>query len=78
MITSARVVLAATFAGPATLPVTGMAEMAFGVLLDSLLIRSLVVPALAYDIGGRVWWPDCLAGDRAPESRERPMPQAVR
>ncbi|MFL6051413.1 MAG: MMPL family transporter [Actinoallomurus sp.] len=78
MITSAGVVPAATFAGLATLPVTGMAEMAFavafGVLLDSLLIRSLVVPALAYDI----WWPGRLAGDRAPESRERPMPQAVR
>jgi putative drug exporter of the RND superfamily len=74
--------LAATFAGLATLPVTGMVEMAFavafGVLLDSLLIRSLVVPALTYDIGRRVWWPGRLAGDRTFEAGERPMPQAVR
>jgi putative drug exporter of the RND superfamily len=82
VITSAGVVLAATFAGLATLPVTGMVEMAFavafGVLLDSLLIRSLVVPALTYDIGGRVWWPGRLAGDRTLEAGELPMPQAVR
>ncbi|MCO5992878.1 MMPL family transporter [Actinoallomurus rhizosphaericola] len=82
VITSAGVVLAATFAGLATLPVTGTVEMAFavafGVLLDSLLIRSLLVPALAYDVGRRIWLPGRLAGDESPASGDRPMPQAVR
>jgi putative drug exporter of the RND superfamily len=82
VITSAGVVLAATFAGLATLPATSMAEVAFavafGVLLDSLLIRSLVVPALTYDLGGRVWWPGRPAGDRAPAPEERPSRQIVR
>ncbi len=31
--------------------------VAFGVLLDTLLVRSLLVPALVHDLGGRVWWP---------------------
>lgn len=35
--------------------------VAFGVLLDTLVVRSLLVPALAYDIGPRVWWPSRLA-----------------
>ncbi|MEV0406399.1 MMPL family transporter [Actinoallomurus sp. NPDC050550] len=82
VITSAGVVLAATFAALATLPVTGTVEMAFavafGVLLDSLLIRSLVVPALAYQMGRRVWWPGRAAGDRPVAAGERPLPQAVR
>ncbi|MFB9838517.1 MMPL family transporter [Actinoallomurus acaciae] len=64
VITSAGVVLAATFAALATLPLTGMVEMAFavafGVLLDTLLVRSLLVPALACDIGAGLWWPGRL------------------
>jgi RND superfamily putative drug exporter len=61
VITSAGLVLAATFAALATLPLTGLVEMAFavafGVLLDTLVVRSLLVPALAYDLGARIWWP---------------------
>ena len=34
--------------------------VAFGVLLDTVLVRSLLVPALAYDIGPRIWWPSKL------------------
>ena len=34
--------------------------MAFGVLLDTLVVRSLLVPALVYDLGARVWWPSRL------------------
>ena len=34
--------------------------MAFGVLLDTLVVRSLLVPALVYDLGPRVWWPSRL------------------
>ncbi|RAJ40508.1 RND superfamily putative drug exporter [Kitasatospora sp. SolWspMP-SS2h] len=61
VITSAGVVLAATFAALGVIPLAFLAQIAFivafGVLLDTLLVRSLLVPALVHDIGGRVWWP---------------------
>ena len=66
VITSAGVVLAATFSALAMLPILFLAQIAFivafGVLLDTLVVRSLLVPALAYDIGARIWWPSLLAG----------------
>jgi RND superfamily putative drug exporter len=40
--------------------------VAFGVLLDTFLVRSLLIPALAYDMGRVIWWPSALA--RMPES----------
>lgn len=43
--------------------------VAFGVLLDTVLVRSLLVPALAYDIGPRIWWPGKLGRQ---EDEERP------
>ncbi|RZQ60020.1 MMPL family transporter [Amycolatopsis suaedae] len=65
VITSAGVVLAATFAALAVLPILFLAQIAFivafGVLLDTLIVRSLLVPALSVDIGRRVWWPSRLA-----------------
>src|SRR6266540_3753971 len=64
VITSAGVVLAATFAALAVLPLVFLAELAFavafGVLLDTLVVRSLLVPALTLDIGRAVWWPSAL------------------
>jgi RND superfamily putative drug exporter len=61
IITSAGLVLAATFAVLATLPLVTLVELgftvAFGVLLDTLLVRSVLVPALAVDFGERIWWP---------------------
>ncbi|MCP2253191.1 putative drug exporter of the RND superfamily [Prauserella aidingensis] len=64
VITSAGVVLAATFAALAVLPILFLAQIAFivafGVLLDTLIVRSLLVPALAIDLGGRIWWPSRL------------------
>jgi RND superfamily putative drug exporter len=61
VITSAGVVLAATFAALAVVPILFLAQIAFivafGVLLDTLVVRTLLVPALSHDIGGRVWWP---------------------
>ena len=61
VITSAGVVLAATFAALAVLPIVFLAELAFavafGVLLDTLVVRSLLVPALTVDAGPVVWWP---------------------
>jgi RND superfamily putative drug exporter len=65
VITSAGLVLAGTFATLGTLPLVTFAEIgfavAFGVLLDTILVRSIVVPALAYDIGKKIWWPSKLA-----------------
>ncbi|MFE1318069.1 MMPL family transporter [Kitasatospora phosalacinea] len=61
VITSAGVVLAATFAALGVIPLAFLAQIAFivafGVLLDTLLVRSVLVPALVHDLGGRVWWP---------------------
>jgi RND superfamily putative drug exporter len=65
VITSAGVVLAATFSVLGTLPLVFLAELgfavAFGVLLDTLVVRSILVPALAYDVGRPIWWPSRLA-----------------
>ena len=65
VITSAGFVLAGTFAVLATLPLIGFAEMGFtvalGVLLDTLVVRSVLVTALNLDIGDRMWWPSALS-----------------
>ncbi|MCW2597167.1 MAG: putative rane protein ActII-3, partial [Jatrophihabitans sp.] len=66
VITSAGIVLAATFVVLGVLPIVFLAEIgfavAFGVLLDTILVRSIIVPALSYDIGKKIWWPSKLAG----------------
>jgi putative drug exporter of the RND superfamily len=65
VITSAGVVLAATFSALAVLPILFLVQIAFmvafGVLLDTTIVRSLLVPSLAHDIGKKVWWPSKLA-----------------
>jgi RND superfamily putative drug exporter len=65
VITSAGVVLAATFSALGVLPLVPLAQIgfavAFGVLLDTLVVRSLLVPALTCLVGPRVWWPGRLA-----------------
>lgn len=70
VITSAGVVLAATFAALMVIPLAFLVQIAFivafGVLLDTLVVRSLLVPALVIDIGPRAWWPSVLAGRSAP------------
>ncbi|MZF88664.1 MMPL family transporter [Streptomyces sp. SID5643] len=70
VITSAGVVLAATFAALMVIPLAFLVQIAFivafGVLLDTLVVRSLLVPALMIDIGPRAWWPSALARDRPP------------
>lgn len=64
VITSAGVVLAATFAALGVIPLAFLVQIAFivafGVLLDTLVVRSLLVPALVRDIGPTVWWPGSL------------------
>jgi len=73
VITSAGLVLAATFAALGVIPILFLAQLAFivafGVLLDTFVVRSLLVPALSYDIGRAIWWPSKLwrAG---PETQE--------
>jgi len=61
VITSAGVVLAATFAALGVIPILFLFQLAFivafGVLLDTLIVRSLLVPAIIKDIGPFVWWP---------------------
>jgi len=61
VITSAGIVLAGTFAVLGVLPLTFLTEIgfviAFGVLLDTFVVRSILVPALVFDIGPRIWWP---------------------
>ena len=61
VITSAGIVLAATFSVLGILPLVFIAEIgfavAFGVLLDTFVVRSLLVPASSYDIGRPIWWP---------------------
>ena len=69
MITSA--VLASTFSVLVTLPVVSFAEIGFavalGVLLDTLVVRSVLVTALNLDVGRLMWWTSSLANKRNPE-----------
>jgi putative drug exporter of the RND superfamily len=69
VITSAGLVLAATFSVLATLPLVAFAEIGFavalGVLLDTLIVRSVLVTAINLDVGSRIWWPSRL--DRGDE-----------
>ncbi|MGB8020948.1 MAG: MMPL family transporter [Candidatus Nanopelagicales bacterium] len=73
VITSAGLVLAATFSALAVLPLLFLFQIAFivasGVLLDTIVVRSLVVPAAVILIGPRTWWPSKLAkhADLSPE-----------
>jgi putative drug exporter of the RND superfamily len=64
VITSAGIVLAATFGVLGVLPLVFLAQLgfavAFGVLLDTMIVRTILVPALVHDIGGKVWWPSKL------------------
>jgi len=76
VITSAGLVLAGTFAVLGTLPVVTFAEIgiavALGVLLDTLVVRSVLVTALNLDLRGRMWWPSKLAKQDAELERATP------
>ena len=79
VITSAGLVLAGTFAVLGTLPVVTFAEIgiavALGVLLDTLVVRSVLVTALNLDVRGRMWWPSALAKRDAELDAASPAPQ---
>ncbi|HTT51927.1 MAG TPA: MMPL family transporter, partial [Streptosporangiaceae bacterium] len=81
VITSAGAVLAGTFAALAMLPVTFLAELgfavAFGVLLDTIVVRSVLVTALNLDLGRWVWWPSKLAREPATEADITIEPAAI-
>jgi RND superfamily putative drug exporter len=68
VITSAGMVLAATFLVLGTIPLVFLAELgiavALGILLDTLIVRSVLVTALNLDLGPAIWWPGKLAKDQ--------------
>jgi len=70
VITSAGIVLAGTFSVLGVLPLVFLTQIgfvvAFGVLLDTFIVRSVLVPALTFLLGARIWWPSRLAAERAP------------
>jgi putative drug exporter of the RND superfamily len=80
VITSAGVVLAGTFSVLGSLPLVFLTEIgfviAFGVLLDTLVVRSVLVPAIVFDIGPKVWWPSTLAATFERRLPREPEPEA--
>jgi RND superfamily putative drug exporter len=64
VITSAGIVLAATFSALSVIPILFLVQIAFivafGVLLDTIIVRSLLVPALTLEVGRPMWWPSKL------------------
>jgi len=65
IITSAGLILAGTFSVLTVLPLKQLVEIgfavAFGILLDTVVVRSILVPALIFIVGERSWWPSNLA-----------------
>jgi RND superfamily putative drug exporter len=83
VITSAGIVLAGTFGVLAVLPLIFLTELGFliavGVLLDTFVVRSVIVPALVFDVGRRIWWPSKLDSEpstppAAPPPLDAPEP----
>jgi putative drug exporter of the RND superfamily len=70
VITSAGIVLAATFLVLGVLPLVALRQVGFavalGVLIDTFIVRTTLVPALAYDIGPKIWWPSKLSKQKEP------------
>jgi RND superfamily putative drug exporter len=70
VITSAGIVLAGVFVVLGVLPLVFLSEIgfivAFGVLLDTFIVRSLLVPALTFELGPRIWWPSALGEAEGP------------
>ncbi|MBJ7354290.1 MAG: MMPL family transporter [Thermoleophilaceae bacterium] len=81
VITSAGVVLAGTFFVMAAMPMTVLTEIGFsiaiGVLFDALIVRTLMVPALGFMLGEKMWWPAHFdqAGKVAPQVAAGPPQQ---
>lgn len=81
VITSAGILLAAVFAVLGVLPLVVLAQIGVvigvGVLLDTLLVRTVLVPAIALALGDAFWWPRRAAGPRRAATEDpRPAPEA--
>ena len=76
VITSAGIVLAATFSALGLLPLVFITEIgvlvAVGVLIDTLVVRSILVPALMTDVGEAAWWPSRLRTAHQTRARQEP------
>ena len=79
VITSAGLVLAATFLVLGSLPLVFLAQLgvavALGVLLDTLIVRSVLVTAINLDLGGKIWWPSKLDRGDTPPDLPAPEPE---
>jgi putative drug exporter of the RND superfamily len=77
VITSAGILLAAVFTVLGVLPLVVLAQLGvvigIGVLLDTLLVRTVLVPAIAVRLGDRFWWPRRFASVGA-DAEVRPQP----
>jgi RND superfamily putative drug exporter len=77
VITSAGLVLAATFGALTVLPLVILIQLGFlvgfGVLLDTFVVRTLLVPAAVHLLGDRVWWPSKLAQGPTADEPEREL-----
>ncbi len=77
VITSAGLVLAATFGALTVLPLVILIQLGFlvgfGVLLDTFVVRTLLVPAAVHLIGDKVWWPSALAKGATEPEPEREL-----
>ena len=80
VITSAGLVLAATFLVLGTIPVVFLAQLgvavALGVILDTMIVRSVLVTAINMDLGGKIWWPSKLDSadvPLTPAEAEKPL-----
>ena len=81
VITSAGLVLAGTFAVLGTLPLTFLAELGFavavGVLIDTIIVRAVLVTAITLDVGRWMWWPSALARKHDIDPDEIAPPEAA-
>jgi RND superfamily putative drug exporter len=84
VITSAGIILAGTFSVLMTLPVTFTFDLGFmvalGILLDTFIVRTIMVPAAVELIGDRIWWPSTAAGRGAlrEDTGEQPQVEPAR
>ncbi len=78
VVTSAGIILAGTFGSLMTAPLLILFQIGFavalGVLIDTLIVRSILVPALAAAFGEWSWWPSHRRGAAAPPAADRPKP----
>jgi putative drug exporter of the RND superfamily len=82
VITSAGIILAGTFSVLMTLPVTFTFDLGFmvalGILLDTFIVRTIMVPAAVELIGDKIWWPSTAAGGGkvlSEDTGEQPLPE---